>query len=296
MKKIISTFAILFTILVPGVVFAQGSGGSGNDQSFLMIAIFTVLGLTIIVLVAVILSLQTLKRTLFEEQAKRLAETGGEVQVYQSWWSKISSTLWNIKPVEKEADIMLDHDYDGIKELDNHLPPWWTYLFYLTIVFAVVYLLIYHVFNISPLSIEEYENEMAAAEEQAATRKALLSEEGGVSDVDIQFTDNAEDLASGEKIFQMQCMACHRPDGGGLIGPNLTDEYWLHGGTMSEIYNTIKVGVPAKGMISWEPVLSPQEIRDVASYIITIQGSNPENPKAPQGDKFEGDQKGIATS
>ncbi len=295
MKKILSIIALIFT-LIPGHVFAQGNGTGGSNQTFLLIAIFTVLGLTIIVLVAVVFSLQTLKKTLFEEQAKQLAEQGLEVEKHLSWWSKFYSSLWNIKPVEKEADILLDHDYDGIRELDNHLPPWWTYLFYITIVFGVVYLLIYHVFNVLPLSIEEYDNKMAVAEEQAAARKAAMREEGGFDEADVQFSDNAEDLASGERIFQMQCAACHLPDGGGSIGPNLTDEYWLNGGKMSEIYYTIKVGVPAKGMISWEALLSPQQIRDVSSYIITLQGTNPQNPKAPQGEKFEGDQKGNTGS
>ena len=189
-------------------------------------------------------------------------------------------------PVEKEEEVLLDHDYDGIRELDNHLPPWWKYLFYFTIVWGIVYLLAYHVFDALPLSTEEYNQEMARAEEikQANLASMDLPE---IDESSVTPTEDPAELADGESIYQMQCAACHTADGGGSIGPNLTDKYWIHGGSMVDVYRTIKEGVPDKGMISWEPVLNPVQMRNVASYILTLQGTTPANPKAPQGDLYE---------
>ena len=179
---------------------------------------------------------------------------------------------------------MLDHDYDGIKELDNHLPPWWKYLFYFTIAFGVVYLLVYHVFQFewAPLQEEAYRREMALAEEQ-------MSE---LAIANVELTDEDEALENGENLFVANCAACHLADGGGSIGPNLTDNYWIHGGEVQDVYNTIKDGVPGKGMISWESRLSPSDMRDVASFILLkLVGTDPAQGKAPEGELFlpEGD-------
>ena len=283
MKKIFSVVIIL-TFLAPGLLCAQTESGIGAEG--MLMAIAGLLTFTIIVLAAVIFSLNSLQKVLKLDKMEKLREAGVDVEEEQGWFSKLYNRLWGYKPIEEEQDILLDHDYDGIHELDNHLPPWWKYLFYFTIAFGVVYIVSYHVLEISPLQVEEYNMELAEAERQSAIRSASMAGEEGVDEADIVFSDNPEDLASGEKVFQMQCAACHRPDGGGSIGPNLTDEFWLHGGSMSDIYRTIKVGVPDKGMISWEASLSATQMRDVSSYIITLQGTNPENPKAEQGDKY----------
>ena len=179
-------------------------------------------------------------------------------------------------------DELLDHDYDGIQELDNDLPPWWLYMFYFTIIFGFVYLLYYHVFDIGDSPVAAYEKEMQQAAVQYAGGEA-----GGISATDeslVAFTD-ADNLARGKEIFLTNCMVCHGASGEGGIGPNMTDEYWIHGGSMKQIVNIINVGVPAKGMISWKPVLNPEQIRQVSSYILSLQGTNPPNSKAPEGEK-----------
>lgn len=197
-------------------------------------------------------------------------------------------------PVAKEKDILLDHDYDGIKELDNNLPPWWKYGFYVTIIFGVFYLLIYHVSNAGKLQGEEYKEELRIAQLQKEERMKASAENVNEENV-IPLTD-AEPITKGKETYLKLCVACHRPDGGGQVGPNLTDEFWLHGGGIKNIFKTITYGVPNKGMISWQSQLSPKQIQQVASYILTLKGTNPPGPKEPQGDKWEDENPGDSTA
>lgn len=191
---------------------------------------------------------------------------------------------------QKVKDELLEHDYDGIQELDNDLPPWWLYLFYFTIIFSVGYMAYYHVLGWGELQEAEYQSEMRAAEVRYGGGKTPEVAEGGKAPVAIPmeaFTDDTN-LASGKEVYMTHCMPCHGVNGEGTVGPNMTDEYWVHGGTMKDIVNTINVGVPAKGMISWKPVLNPLQIKQVSSYILSLQGTNPPNPKAPEGEKVGG--------
>ena len=186
--------------------------------------------------------------------------------------------------IEKEADILMDHNYDGIRELDNDLPPWWKYGFYATIVFAVIYLVHYHVTATGDLQIAEYNKSITEA---AAAKTAYeKNSAGNVSEGNVKMLTDKEELAKGEAIFKANCFACHGKLGEGGVGPNLTDDYWLHGGSIKNIFSTIKYGWPDKGMKSWQADLSPVQINETASYIKTIHGSNPPNGKAPQGDLF----------
>jgi len=172
---------------------------------------------------------------------------------------------------------LLDHDYDGIQELDNPLPRWWVWLFYLTSIFAVLYCWF---FWIGPgLSIDEKFEKSMVVEQQNDTEPA--------EPVLREFVINADTLANGKMIFDTRCAACHGAEGQGLIGPNLTDNYWIHGGSSAEIYDIIAEGVPAKGMISWKAMLSDQDMQDTTVYIQSLKGSNPANPKAPEGDLVE---------
>jgi cytochrome c oxidase cbb3-type subunit 3 len=186
--------------------------------------------------------------------------------------------------IENEKDVLTDHDYDGIKELDNDLPPWWKYGFYLTIIWAVAYLFYYHVSG-GPLSIEEYNNEMAAAKIEVAEymkQNALNVDENTVT------LGDASMVAEGNKLFAENCVACHGAKGeGNTIGPNLTDAYWIHGGSIQDVFKTIKYGWPAKGMRSWQESFSPIQIQQLASFVKSINGTNPENAKEPQGDLFQ---------
>ncbi len=192
----------------------------------------------------------------------------------------------NTVAIEEEEKITLDHEYDGIHELDNDLPPWWTALFYATIAFGVVYLIHYHVLRTGPLSAEEYEIAMEKAEEARLERLASAGEQLNAKTVSMQ-TDAAS-LASGKDIYLTNCQTCHGPEGQGLAGagPNFTDEYWIHGGAIGDLFTTIRYGVPTKGMIAWKDQLKPEQIEDVASYILSLQGTNPPNALPPQGERY----------
>jgi cytochrome c oxidase cbb3-type subunit 3 len=201
--------------------------------------------------------------------------------------SQITSSLTDAVPIERESEILMDHDYDGIRELDNNLPPWWKYGFYLTIVFAFIYLIHFHLVGSGDLQLAEYSKEMARAEVEKAAFQASQANLVDESNLTV-LTEDAR-IAAGKKVFMDNCKICHGEFGEGMVGPNFTDKYWKHGGSIANIYNTIKVGVPDKGMISWASQLTPGQIHEVASYILTLQGTNPPNPKAPEGDLWEGD-------
>ena len=181
---------------------------------------------------------------------------------------------------DKGQDRLLDHNYDGIQEYDNPLPKWWVYLFWATIVFAVLYWFNVPGFGIGKGRIADYVADSSAA----AIRFASIAPVAGPTPEELaKDAGDASILAAGKALFAQQCAACHRADGGGLVGPNLTDDYWLHGGTLPEIRNTIQHGVLAKGMPEWGKVLTPQQITSAAVYVHSIHGTNPPNPKAPEG-------------
>jgi cytochrome c oxidase cbb3-type subunit III len=204
------------------------------------------------------------------------------------WWQRFTQKMNASVPVADEKDIEMDHIYDGIKELDNHLPPWWTWLFYGTIAWAAIYIIAFHFSNSLPLSVEEYNNELAVAEEQAKQRN-VDQPQANIDENSLAFTNDAVIIEKGKNVFANNpCGSCHRHDGGGnTIGPNLTDEYWIHGGDVKSIFNTIKNGAVDKGMPAWGKNMSAQDVRDVAFYIVSLQGSNPPEAKAPQGEIFK---------
>jgi cytochrome c oxidase cbb3-type subunit 3 len=203
----------------------------------------------------------------------------------RQWWSRLDAKLFTKAiPLEKEADHLLDHDYDGIKELDNSLPPWWKYGFYVSVVFAVIYMLRFHVWNTGPTPEQEYQTEMAMAEKQI---EEYRKKSGDMVDEKTVTLADAKGIEEGAKIFAQSCMACHGGKGEGGVGPNLTDNYWMHGGTINDVFKTIKFGVPEKGMQAWEKTFSPSQIKNIASYIKSLAGTNPPNGKAPQGEPFE---------
>jgi cytochrome c oxidase cbb3-type subunit 3 len=202
-----------------------------------------------------------------------------------AWMANLYNKLTDVVPVEREADVMLDHDYDGIRELDNNLPPWWIWMFYITIFIGVVYFGYYHMSPYGMSSTEQYEYAMAQAADEI---KAYQATQGNLIDENTleALTDEAS-LELGRGIFVNLCAACHLVNGGGSVGPNLTDQYWIHGGSISDLYKTVKYGVPEKGMISWQAQLSPKDMHLVSSYILTLQGTNPPDGKAPQGELYE---------
>ena len=198
------------------------------------------------------------------------------------WVNRTYEKLLGSKPIEEEHEIILDHNYDGIKELDNSLPPWWVYSFYLTIIFGVFYMIYYHIFN-GDNQYEELETEYAIAQKEIEAYKIIAKDLVDFNTVE-ELTD-VSDLAAGKKIFETNCIACHKSDGGGGIGPNLTDEYWILGGGIKNVFKTISEGGrDGKGMVPWKKDLKPSEMAQVASYVLQFQGTTPAEPKAAEGD------------
>jgi cytochrome c oxidase cbb3-type subunit III len=197
---------------------------------------------------------------------------------------KVKNYFIGLAPIEKEKDILMDHDFDGIEELDNRIPPWFNYLFYGTIIFGIIYMLDYHVLKTGKLPAQEYQEEM----QQAALQRAELIKSGAfVNENTVTMLNDDAALNNGKQIFKINCVPCHGDNGQGIIGPNLTDDYWIHGGGIKNVFKTIKYGVPAKGMLTWDGKINPREIQEVASYVISLEGTNPPNAKAPQGQKWE---------
>jgi len=189
--------------------------------------------------------------------------------------------LTDAVPLDREHEILLDHCYDGIRELDNRLPPWWLYMFYGTIVFSVFYMWFYHIYGTGNIQEEEYQAEMVQAEMEMKLAASRM-DENSVS----LLTDESK-LKNGEVLYQTNCSPCHGKKGEGGVGPNLTDKYWIHGGDIKAIFKTVKYGVPAKGMIPWQDQLGPSQIQEVSSFIMTLNGTNPPNQKEKQGDLVE---------
>ncbi len=187
----------------------------------------------------------------------------------------------------EEKNKLREYKADGIQEYDNPMPSWWLKLFYLTIIFAFFYMMYMHVFGGKSLEQEllEAQNELAilSKEKKSAPSNTLEEKTPSLSE---KFKD-PKIIADGKEVFKTNCVPCHGEHGQGIIGPNLTDEYWLHGGSHEDIIKTITSGVPEKGMISWEPILGKEKIESVAAYIVSIEGSKPPNPKAPQGEIFK---------
>lgn len=199
-----------------------------------------------------------------------------------SIWTRIMQ----LKPLEEEKELVMEHKFDGISELNNPTPAWFMVLFYGTIIFATGYLLTYHVFGFGKLQEEEYVAEIEkAADDKAAFLANPVNSASAVNENNIKQSNDAAVLKNGQALFATRCPPCHGDHGQGLVGPNLTDEFWLHGGKIQDVFKTIKYGVPEKGMISWEKSMSAQQISDIANYVMSLQGSKPAGAKPPQGTK-----------
>jgi len=241
--------------LHPATAFAAGAAGSETP--------LYVTGALLVVLIVVTLFVLVLP----DEERARIAAAMRRLQ-----------TLFLRGTEERVTEF--DHEFDGIRELDNRIPPWFTLLFAGTIVFAGFYLVDYHVLGTSKLMAGEYDEEMAAA---AFQRRMLLASEGTIDESALVPLKDAASLGRGGEQFKKYCISCHGPEAGGAIGPNLTDDYWIHGGGIKNVYTTIKMGVPAKGMISWQLVFTPKQIQEIASYVLSLHGSSPAVAKKPEG-------------
>lgn len=288
MKKFFPAYVRVPLFFFIGFALMEYCIDSGDKPAFIkypMVSVF--LFVFLFILVAIEITLNAVNRVMYqllspEEKAKLDYENSLSLQE-STWFKDLMHKLTKTEPIEKEGDLLLHHDYDGIKELDNNLPPWWVYLFYITIIFSVVYLARFEIFGADNQEME-LRKEMAQAkidvDEYLKTAPDLMDEKTVVL-----LTDK-ESLDAGKEIFTTNCAACHRADGGGQIGPNLTDDHWILGGGIKEVFHTISNGGrDGKGMVSWKTNgMKPKDIQKVASYILSLRGSNPKDPKEPEGE------------
>ena len=274
---------VVFFIIFGAVEFFIDSGEQPAFIKHPAVILFLLLILLILIAIEIIVSaLENIMLHKLDDEAKAIFLAEKEKSFKFTWLKETYQNLLGQTPIEDEAEIILDHNYDGIKELDNNLPPWWIYGFYASIVFAAVYLLRYHVFS-GPTQIDELETELADARIAIEAYKKTAKNLVDINTV-TQLTE-AADLSAGKTIFETNCVACHMADGGGGIGPNLTDPNWILGGDIKSVFKTVSEGGRSgKGMIAWKQQLKPLEIAQVSSYVLTFEGTTPANPKAPEGD------------
>ena len=233
---------------------------------------------SLILLTGVVILIVTLQ---LNAALKKLVQLPQEAEEKLTWWQKFTG----LKPLEEERNLMMEHTYDGIEELDNPTPPWFMYLFYLTIIFGVFYGVYYHVYATDNLQLGEYKTEVALAEK---AREAYMKQfANSINEDNVTLATDAKDLTSGSTIYSTNCVACHGDKGQGGVGPNLTDKFWIHGGGIKDLFKTITHGIPEKGMIAWEKSLNPIQIQQVSSYVLSLQGTNPPGAKEPQGEQLK---------
>lgn len=197
--------------------------------------------------------------------------------------SKTSTETANPE-VELDDELIPDHEYDGIKEYDNPIPPWLSLIFIGTIVWSLFYVVAINLGYIDDYytNLEQNQEELALMRTRAASQTEEMSAETLQKAV-----GNEERIAAGETLFMDNCSNCHGKKAEGLVGPNLTDKYWVHGGELTAIYQTIKNGVDGKGMPAWGPQMEQEQMVSTVAYVRSVQGTDPSGAKEPEGDKFE---------
>ncbi|TBW28011.1 cbb3-type cytochrome c oxidase N-terminal domain-containing protein [Gramella sp. KN1008] len=286
MKRVFSVLRILGLVLL-AVIIAEAVLETGDKTSFEAYPVlWLIMAVVLIIGIAIEVSIAALERMLYNslkpEARERYEAAMATKKAEKSWWRKVYEKMLDKKPLEKEEEIILDHNYDGIKELDNNLPPWWLYGFYASIIFAAIYLARYHIFD-GTTQKEEYLIEVTEA--KAAVEEYKKNAKGLIDANTVELLTGEEDINAGKAIFEGNCAACHKIDGGGGIGPNLTDSYWILGGGIKNVFNTISEGGRAgKGMVAWKTDLKPDEIAQVSSYVLSLHGTEPADAKEPEGE------------
>ena len=287
MKKLIPAYVrvpVIFFFVFGAMEYFIDSGDRAAFIKYPMVSLF--LFVFLFLLIAIEITVKAIDnityQMLTEEQKEKLAVASTVSYKESAWFKNLMQKLTKTEPIENEANLLLDHDYDGIKELDNNLPPWWVYLFYGCIAFALIYFVRFEMMGGDNQEME-LKKELAQAKidvaEYMKTAPDLMDEKT------VTLLTDPADLAIGKTIFTTNCAACHRADAGGQIGPNLTDDHWILGGGIKNIFHTlVNGGRDGKGMISWKGTLKPKEMQKVASYVISLKGSNPVDPKAPDGE------------
>ncbi|MBE8723952.1 cbb3-type cytochrome c oxidase N-terminal domain-containing protein [Flavobacterium hungaricum] len=292
MKKFFPVYVrvpVIFFIVFGLMEFFVDSGDRPAFVKYPMISVF--LFAFLFILIAIEITLSAVNRVMYqlmtpEEKAKQEYESSLSFSE-STWYKNLMQKLTQTSPIEKEGELLMDHDYDGIKELDNNLPPWWVYLFYICIIFGVIYVVRYDVLGADD---QEMELKKAMAQAKIEVEEYLKTAPDLMDEKTVVLLTDGADLAIGKEIFTTNCAACHRADAGGQIGPNLTDDKWILGGGIKNLFHTItNGGRDGKGMIAWKGTLKPKEIQKVASYILSLQGSNPKDPKEPEGEVWVDD-------
>ena len=287
MKKLIPSYIrvlVVFFAVFAAMEYFIDSGDKPAFIKFPMVSLFLLVFLFLLIAIEITINaVDTITyHLLTDEQKAKLDETNSLNFKDSAFYKRVENFLIKPQQIEDEGQLLLDHDYDGIKELDNNLPPWWVYLFYGCIIFAVVYLVRFEIMGGDNQEME-LKKEMAEAQIDIAEYKKTAPDLMDENTVTV-LTAPA-DLAAGKAIFTANCIACHRADAGGQIGPNLTDDNWILGGGIKNVFHTlVNGGRDGKGMISWKATLKPKQMQEVASYVLSLKGSNPVNPKAPDGE------------
>ena len=282
MRKLIPIYVripLLYAIMFAVLEYFIDSGDRPAFIKYPIVALFHIVFIFLLIAIEVVLNsvekvsyhlLSPEEKVQYDlEQTKPIAQQ----EAFKRWMNKFTAS----KSIHEEADVLLDHDYDGIKELDNVLPPWWVGLFYGTIIFALVYLVRFHI-------MDEYNQDQEFATEMQVADKAVeeyMKTAPDVMDKDkVTLLTDASAIAEGKTLFDANCVACHKADAGGAIGPNLTDKFWINGGSIKNVFNTImEGGRPGKGMIPWKDQIKPTQIQKIASYVLSLQGTNPKDAK-----------------
>ncbi len=255
------------------------AGNETKDLPWLLVETFDLYFLTFVNISLLLIVLYL--RGVFRGFIDMISEVKTETITENLASKKINKILTDAVDIEEEHTILMHHEYDGIRELDNNLPPWWVWGFFVTIVFAIIYLVNYHVLKTSDLQIAAYDKEMnqAKIDIDAYLKKMAMNVDENTATL---LTDQGA-LNSGKSIFEANCIACHKSSGEGDIGPNLTDDYWIYGNDIKDLFRTIKLGTP-NGMPEHASKLNPVQIQQVGSFVLSLPNVK---GKEPQGDFYK---------
>ncbi|WP_460577708.1 cbb3-type cytochrome c oxidase N-terminal domain-containing protein [Flavobacterium koreense] len=290
MKKLFPSYVrvpVIFAIVMIAMEYFIDSGDQPAFIKYPMLSLFLAVFLFLLVAIEIVVSAvdKVTYHLLTDDQKKQLEEAQSIPFTESKFYQGIMNKFTRSKDIEQESDILLDHDYDGIRELDNVLPPWWVNLFYATIIFGLVYIVRFHVVN-DYTQAQEFDQEVALANIEIEKNKAANPVEEVTVDKVTLLTD-AESLAKGKEIFTNACAACHKADGGGVVGPNLTDQFWINGGGIKNVFKLIAEGSKNNPtMVGWAKTLGTKEVQKVASYVLSLQGTKPAGAKPAEGEKW----------
>jgi cytochrome c oxidase cbb3-type subunit 3 len=290
MKKLIPSYVrvpLIFAFVFGALEYFIDSGDQPAFIRYPMVSVFLVVFMFLLVTIEIVVSAvdRVTYHLLTDEQRKQLEEAQSVSFTESKFYKALMSKLTSSKELEDEDEMLLDHDYDGIKELDNVLPPWWVNLFYATIIFSLIYMVRFHVID-EYTQAQEYDQEVAAANIEIEKNKLNSPKEEITFDKVTLLTD-AESLAKGKEIYTNACAACHKADGGGVVGPNLTDEHWINGGGIKNVFKLIAEGSKNNPtMVAWAKTLGTKEVQNVASYVLSLQGTKPAGSKPAEGEKW----------